>query len=80
MHFTDIAISNIKGSDYNCIIRLISENEAIKLIQNADLTEKCNIIKHKNLFSYRKMGKEILAFGVLKFKKTNFTAIRLLLS
>ena len=40
MHFTDIAISNIKGSDYNCIIRLISENEAIKLIQNTDLTKK----------------------------------------
>ena len=27
----DIAISNIKGSDYRCIISLISQNEAIKI-------------------------------------------------
>ena len=30
----------MKGSDYCCIISLISENEAIKLMQNADQTEK----------------------------------------
>ena len=36
----NIAILNIKGSDYCCIISLISKNEAIKLLQNADLTEK----------------------------------------
>ena len=35
----DIAILNIKGSGYRCIISLISKNEAIKLLQNADLTE-----------------------------------------
>ena len=35
----DIAILNIKGSDYCCIISLISKNEAIKLLQNADLTK-----------------------------------------
>ena len=40
MILTDIAILNIKGSDYRCIISLISKNEAINLIQNADLTEK----------------------------------------
>ena len=37
---SDIAILNIKGSDYRCIIRLFSRNEAINLTQNADLTEK----------------------------------------
>ena len=37
---SDIAILNIKGSDYRCIISLISKNEAIFLMQNADLTEK----------------------------------------
>ena len=37
---SDIAILNIKGSDYGCIITLISKNEAINLLQNADLTEK----------------------------------------
>ena len=48
MNFSDTAILNIKGSDYRCIISLISENEAIKLIQNADLTKKkCNIRKYK---------------------------------
>ena len=35
-----IAILNIKGSHYHCIISLISKNEAIKVIQNADLTKK----------------------------------------
>ena len=36
----DIAILNIKGSDYRCIISLISKAVAIKLMQNADFTEK----------------------------------------
>ena len=40
MNLSDIAILNIKASDYRCIIRLISENKAINLMQNADLTEK----------------------------------------
>ena len=37
---SDIAILNIKVSDYRCINSLISKNEAIKLLQNADMTEK----------------------------------------
>ena len=40
MNLGDIAILNIKGSDYRCIISLINKNEAINLIQNADLTKK----------------------------------------
>ena len=40
MNLSDIAILNIKGSDYHCIISLISKNEVIKFLQNADLTEK----------------------------------------
>ena len=40
MSLNDIAILNIKGSDYHCIISLISKNEAINLLQNADLTKK----------------------------------------
>ena len=31
---------NIKGSDYRCIISLISKTEAINLMQNVNLTEK----------------------------------------
>ena len=40
INLSDIAILNIKGSDCDCIISLISKNEAINLMQNADLTEK----------------------------------------
>ena len=40
INFRDVAILNIKGSDYDCIISLISKNEATNLLQNADLTEK----------------------------------------
>ena len=40
VNLSDIAILNIKGLDYHCIISLISKNEAINLIQTADLTGK----------------------------------------
>ena len=39
MNLADITILNIKDSDYHCIISLISKNEAINLMQNADLTK-----------------------------------------
>ena len=44
MNLSGIAILNIKDSDYRCIISLISKNEAIQLIQNADLTRKSRIL------------------------------------
>ena len=40
MNLSDIVILNIKGSDYCCIISLISKNEAINSMEIADLTEK----------------------------------------
>ena len=40
MNLSDIAILNIKPSDYRCIISLISKTEAINVMQNADLTKK----------------------------------------
>ena len=40
MNLSDIAILNIKGSDYWCIISGISKNEVINLMQNTNLTEK----------------------------------------
>ena len=55
INLSNIAILNIKDSDYRCIISLISKNEAINLMQNADLTEKSETLKNKNLFSYIKM-------------------------
>ena len=40
VNLSDIAILNIKGSDYRCIISSISKDEAINLMENAYLTEK----------------------------------------
>ena len=40
LNLSDIAIINIKGSNYHCIVSLISKVVAIILMQNADLTEK----------------------------------------
>ena len=51
MNLSDIDTLNIKGSDYRCIISLISKNDAINLMQNTDLTEKKrNVIKHNKFF------------------------------
>ena len=44
LNLSDIAILNIKGSDYRCIISLISKNKAINLLQDANLTEKTGTI------------------------------------
>ena len=43
-------------------------------MENADLTgkKKKNIIKHENLLSHEKVGKEISRFGVLEIKKKIF--------
>ena len=63
VNLSDIAFLNIKGTDYCCIISLISRNEAINLLQNADLTEKSGtLLNVKKVFSYMKMGKEHLTF------------------
>ena len=40
VNLSDIAILSIKGSNYRCIISLISKNNAINSLQNADLTKK----------------------------------------
>ena len=44
VNLSDIIILNIKDSDYRCIISLISKNEAINLMKNADLTEKIELL------------------------------------
>ena len=52
-----IAILNIKGSDYRCTISLISKNEALKLMQNAEFVrKKWNIVKDKKLIFIYKNG------------------------
>ena len=57
----DIAILNIKGSDYRCMISLISKNEAI--IKRWLDWKKWNIIK---------MGKEMLTFGNIEIERPLF--------
>ena len=46
MNLSDIAILNIKGSDYCYIINLISKNVTINLAQNGDLTKKSRTLKY----------------------------------
>ena len=79
MNLCDIPISNIKSVDYSCIIRKISKSEAIKLMQNIDLTKRRGTLKTSKLLSHIKMVKEILMFGYTEIEKKNiFTTIRLL--
>ena len=40
----NLAILNLKGFGYCCIISFISKNVAINLMQNADLIEKSGIL------------------------------------
>ena len=68
MNLSDIAILNIKGCDYRCIISRISKNETINVMQNADFTT-WNITEHKNLVSHAKMGKSILKFCDIETEK-----------
>ena len=44
MNLSDIAILNIKGADYHCIISGISKSEATNLMQNIALTKKSRIL------------------------------------
>ena len=54
MNLIDIAILNIKSSDYRCIISGISKNQAINLMQNANLTVKAEHYKtEKFIITYK---------------------------
>ena len=44
MSLSEIAILNIKGSDYRSTVSGTSKSEAIKLLQNIDMTEKGGIL------------------------------------
>ena len=53
MNLSDIAISNIKGSSFHCIISKISKIEAINLMENIDLTRKSRILLNINIYYHR---------------------------
>ena len=40
INLNDIAILNISGADYRCIINGISKRDALNLLKNANLTKK----------------------------------------
>ena len=50
MNLSNIVILNIENVDYYSIITGISKREAIKLLQNIELTEKSSVIKIKSSF------------------------------
>ena len=51
MKISNIAILTVKNADYQCIINAINKNEAIKSLQNIDLTENYGILYYiKNRF------------------------------
>ena len=52
MNLTNIAILNIKVADYHCIITEIKRNEAIRVIQNADLNEKRGTLQNTKKFIF----------------------------
>ena len=55
INLSNIAILNIKGSDYHCIITLISKNEPINLLQNADLAEKSETLQKRRKLWIKKI-------------------------
>ena len=69
-NLSDISILNIKGSAYRCIISFISKNEAVNLLQNADVTEKVEHDKRSKIHFYiKKTDKEILTFGNIEIEQ-----------
>ena len=52
MNLSNIAIVNIKGSYYCCIISVISKSEAINLIQSIDLTEKSGTLQNIKIYCH----------------------------
>ena len=36
----NIAILNVKGVDYRCILRIISKNEAVNILNNSEVEDK----------------------------------------
>ena len=48
INLINIAILNINGADYRCIINGISKSDVVKLLQNANLTNERRVKIKKN--------------------------------
>ena len=44
INLNNIAILNIKGIDYHCIINGISKSDSVNLLQNTDLIEEKEVL------------------------------------
>ena len=62
INLSNVAILNIKGSDYRCVISLISKNEAINLLQNADWPRKVEHYKKSENYKLKKIWKILEAY------------------
>ena len=80
MNPSNIAILNIKSGDYLCVISGSSKIQAINLMQNFNLTEKSGTLKNIKIYYYiQKWVKKFYRLVILKLKKMNFAAIKVLL-
>ena len=71
IYINNIAILNIHGVNYCCIISGISKSETINLFKNADFIEKRGtFMKHKKIIFI--MAKEIITFGDIQIEKRKF--------
>ena len=76
VNLDDIAILNINGADYRCVIAGTSKTEVINLMQNIDFSEKKkakNYKIQKKLFSHIKMGEGILMLREIEIEKNELT-------
>ena len=54
IQLSNVAILNYHGADYCCIISRINKSEAIKLMENFNLTEKMqSIIKYDKIYFHK---------------------------
>ena len=51
INLNEIAILNIRGVDYRCIINRIDKSEAVNFLQSANLTEERGVLStYKNYY------------------------------
>ena len=80
INLINIAILNINGADYRCIINGISKSDVVKLLQNANLTKerRVKIKKIKKLITIYKMGKETTMLDNTEVENIDFTNTKVL--
>ena len=62
MNLSNIYILNIENADYRCIVNRISKSEAIKLLQNINLTEK---VEHYKKINFKRIFEALNLLQIL---------------